>query len=599
MDNTKGTDAATSPTNSTNENAEVVQPHHERPPPPPPPGVTPSEKEPGVTDVNTTTIIEDVIPNVSPADRYVTGLKLVMLFSALTAVNFLMMLDISIISTAVPRITDEFHSLQDIGWYASIYQLASAALQPLTGKLYQKFSTRWTFLAFFGIFEVGSLVCGAANSSAMLIAGRAIAGMGASGLMNGGLTIIATAVPLERRPSLTGIVIGVSQLGLISGPLLGGAFTSYATWRWCFFVNLPIGALAFAALLLVDVPDHTDKPNPREVVRRLHVELDLVGFALLAPAAVQLLLGLAWGGHDYAWNSPTIIGLFCGSIGTFLVWIAWEWYRGQSALIPLGLVKQTIVWSSAITQTCILGVVFLSSFFLPLYFQAAKGATPIMSGVYVLPSILSQLLAAVTAGLLIERTGYVIPYALFSGMVGAISNGLYSTFTADTPSHQWTGYQILAGWGRGIGLQTPILAVQAALKPADIAIGMSLLVFFQNMGAAILLAAADTIFDTTLRNQIEMVAPSAGVDAIINAGATHFRFLVTPEELPAVLAAYATSVSRVFLLPVAISSLAVFTSLFMGWTDIRKKPGPKQISSTADPEQGVEKGLRLQQESKA
>lgn len=175
----------------------------------------------------------------------------------------------------------------------SIYQLASAALQPLSGRIYHKFNNKFSFLAFLAIFEIGSIICGAAASSAMLIAGRAIAGVGSAGVISGALTIIASAMPLAVRVSRMGAMMGFGQLGIAVGPLLGGAFTSYATWRWCFYINLPVGGLLAAGFCFIHVPDQSEKPNPRSVLRKLHVELDLLGSALIASAATQLLLALS------------------------------------------------------------------------------------------------------------------------------------------------------------------------------------------------------------------------------------------------------------------------------------------------------------------
>ncbi|KAK4133710.1 hypothetical protein BT67DRAFT_404167 [Trichocladium antarcticum] len=506
--------------------------------------------------------------------QHVTGLKLLALASSITLAVFLVMLDTSIIATAIPRITDEFHSLNDVGWYISIYQLASAALQPLTGKIYQKLSTKISFLAFFAVFEIGSLICGLATSSTMLIVGRAIAGIGSAALLNGALIIIACAVPLEKRPALTGLMMGVSQLGVVVGPLLGGAFTTYTTWRWCFYINLPIGAFVAVALFVVEIPDQFQKQNPWSVLRRLPRELDLVGFALMAPAAVQLLLALQFGGDKFAWGSPTIIGLFCGAGGTFAAWFLWDWYRGDDALIPLSIIKVRAVWAGAVTQFFLLTTVYTASFFLPLYFQAAHGATAMMSGVYVLASILPQLFMAVVAGALVERTGYVIPFAMLAGTIGAVSNGLYSTFSPTTPTAQWVVYQVLNGIGRGFGMQMPVLAVQAALNPADIPIGMSVVVFTQSLGIAIVLAASDTIFQTSLVSELENKAPLADAAAILRAGATHFRDIVSYRDLPGVLVAYSVAIDRVFYLTAGLAGLAVFTSLFLGWVDVRKKQGP-------------------------
>ena len=157
--------------------------------------------------------------------EYISGLPLRLVILSLFLVTFLTFLDTSIIATAIPRITDDFHSLPDVGWYGSAYQLASASLQPLTGKIYTYFPSKWCYLFFFGLFELGSLLCGAANSSKMLIVGRAVAGMGSSGIVNGGLTILASSVPLERRAISTGLLLGFSQTGMVLGPLIGGAFT--------------------------------------------------------------------------------------------------------------------------------------------------------------------------------------------------------------------------------------------------------------------------------------------------------------------------------------------------------------------------------------
>ena len=157
--------------------------------------------------------------------EYIAGIPLGLVILSIFLVTFLTFLDTSIISTAIPRITDDFHSLPDVGWYGSAYQLASATLQPLTGKIYTYFPSKWCYLVFFGLFELGSLLCGAANSSKMLIVGRAVAGMGSSGIVNGGLTILASSLPLEKRAIYTGLLLGFSQLGMVLGPLIGGALT--------------------------------------------------------------------------------------------------------------------------------------------------------------------------------------------------------------------------------------------------------------------------------------------------------------------------------------------------------------------------------------
>jgi hypothetical protein len=256
--------------------------------------------------------------------------------------------------------------------------------------------------------------------------------------------------------------------------LIGGAFTEYSTWRWCFYVNLPVGGVVTVLLVFLRIPDSIVKPKAREILPKLHQYLDLVGFVVFAGAAIQILLALQWGGVESPWKSATIIGLFLGGGATLVAWGFWNAHKGDSALIPFSFVRQRVVWSAALTHMLIFTNVFVSSFFLPIYFQAVKGKTPFMAGVYILPSILSQLVAAVSSGILgklslskharlrgrltrkcttVGKLGYYLPWALASGLLASIGSGLLGTLDANTPAARWIGFQILAGAGRGFGMQ--------------------------------------------------------------------------------------------------------------------------------------------------
>ncbi|KAK3375827.1 major facilitator superfamily domain-containing protein [Lasiosphaeria ovina] len=498
-----------------------------------------------------------------------SGWKLAAVIASVTFVVLLMYLDTSIVSTAVPRITDEFHSLDDIGWYISVYQLASAAFQPLSGKIYTKINIKWAFLAFFAVFEAGSAVCGAARSSAMFISGRAVAGMGAAGLMNGSLTIVANSVPLNRRPSITGLIMGVGQLGIAGGPLIGGALTEYSTWRWCFYLNLPIGLVAAVGLCAVDIPDPVPKLLTRSFLWRIHDELDLVGFALFAPSAAMFLLALQGGGSGtWAWKSATVIGLFYGSGATFVFWLLWNWRKGKEALFPVHLIKERSVWSSAITGSFSLCALFLAAYFLPIYFQAIKGTSPFMSGVSILPSILSQLVFAGMSGIAVERTGFVTPYLGASAVFLLLSNGLFSTLGSKTPVSLWATFQVLNGIGRGIGLQMPALVLQAG-NPTHMSMSLGFLIFLQFFSSSIVMAAANIIFYQGLRSKLAVDAPNVNAMQIIAAGATGFRKIVSEADLPGVLAAYSTSLDNVFILGIGVSAVMLFVTMFIPWMDIR------------------------------
>lgn len=187
-------------------------------------------------------------------------------------------------------------------------------------------------------------------------------------------------------------------MGVVLGPLLGGAFTEYTTWRWCFYINLPIGALVAVLLIFISIPSVNVKPPGQQFFQTIYKELDLLGFVLFAPSIIMLLLALEWGGSTYPWKSSTIIGLFCGAAANFLVFLAWEQYVGDKAMIPLSLLKIRIVWVSGAYVFFFFSMMQIVVYYLPIYFQAIKNTSPMMSGVDLLPSILSQLLGTLASG---------------------------------------------------------------------------------------------------------------------------------------------------------------------------------------------------------
>ncbi|TQS34090.1 hypothetical protein Golomagni_05539 [Golovinomyces magnicellulatus] len=221
--------------------------------------------------------------------EYIHGLKLASVMLALTLATFLMLLDVSILVTAIPRITTQFHSLPDVGWYGAAYNLASAALQPVAGKLY-------------------------------------------------------THLPVK----LIGALMGFCQVGLVAGPLIGGALTQYSTWRWCFYLNLPIGAITAIIMLIVTLPDYRaqQKVHPGPLTLK---KLDLPGFFIFAPFAIMILLALEFGGDKYPWKSATEIGLFCGGGVALGLFILWERHVGEGAMIPLSILMKRQVWASCLS----------------------------------------------------------------------------------------------------------------------------------------------------------------------------------------------------------------------------------------------------------
>jgi|SRR5690242_7661775 len=234
----------------------------------------------------------------------------------------------------------------------------------------------------------------------MFIAGRVVAGLGAAGITNGAFTIISSSVPLDKSPLYIGILAGFTQLGIVAGPLIGGVLTEHVSWRWCFYINLPIGGAAVVLFVFVSIPEIVKKETfSVDLVRRILPDLDLVGFVLFAPAAVMFLMALQFGSDDtYSWNSAIVIGLLCGAAATALGFIGWEARMGDRAMIPGSMLRKRIVWTSCVFGSALMCCSIVASNWLPTYFQAVKGEGPTLSGVHILPSILSALLFVVITG---------------------------------------------------------------------------------------------------------------------------------------------------------------------------------------------------------
>ncbi|CAH0034689.1 unnamed protein product [Clonostachys rhizophaga] len=539
-----------------------------------------SEGDPDSTDAPVVAI--------GDATPYLTGFKLFILMSGLTTLMLLVMLDIAILSTAIPQITSDFNRLQDVGWYVGAYSLASATVQPLTGKFYTYFSTKWTLLTFFFIFEVGSAVCGAAQSSVMLIIGRCIAGVGCAGLSNGTLTVIVGAVSNDKRPLYTGIAMGIGQIGIIIGPIISGAFTEHVTWRWCFYINLPLGALVGLFLISIHIPDHIIKrPLTTEVLKEIFHNLDLTGFALFAPASIMLLLALQFGSGDYGWKSPAVIGCFCGAGAIGILFLLWEKRMGKKAMIPLELVRRQVVWSSSIYYACSMSVTIGGGSFMPIYFQSVRGLAPTMSAVYILPSIFGQIFFILLSGGLMTRLGYYIPWAAFAAGVSSIGSGIIGTWKPYTTLAQIFGIQILYS-ARGAGMQAGAVALQNTLPADEIAVGTSFLIFCQNIISSIFVTIANTVFQESLRSRITNNAPGVSPEQAILAGgsADAVRRLAPAgsELLEKVLMAYSEGFGDVFYFYTAVGVVSFFASFGMGWVDLRKNTVKKDETDGTDVE---------------
>ncbi|CAK7563296.1 MAG: hypothetical protein SEPTF4163_001160 [Sporothrix epigloea] len=524
--------------------------------------------------------------------EYPKGMRLAIIMLALCLAVFLMALDNSIIATAIPKITDQFHSLDDIGWYASAYLLTTAALQLMYGKFYTFFSIKWVFIGAICMFEVGSLICGLAQNSVTLIIGRAVAGLGGAGIFSGALVILAYSVALDTRPMYSGVIGSMYGIASVAGPLLGGVFTDKVTWRWCFLINLPIGAVTLftiifffedpkrkhgelvAATVLDDgtvVQESAAAPEQSTTLWQKMRPFDPLGSAVFMPAIICLLLALQWGGTTYPWKSGRIIALLVLFGVLIVVFLCIQMRQQEDATVPPKIMMKRSMWAGG-WYSFTTGAAFLSSiYYLPIWFQAVKGASAVHSGLMSLPLLISLVIMSVFSGGAVTYVGYYTPFMIAGSLLMPIGYGLTTTFVPGESHSKWIGYQILAGAGVGLGLQQPLIAVQTVLDIKDVPTGTSVIVFLQTLGGALFVSISQNIFSNKLTANIHKLVPGLDPSIVLEAGATGYQKLVPPADLPALILAYSGALTQTFIVSTALAAMTAIGAAFIEWKSVKGK----------------------------
>jgi len=503
---------------------------------------------------------------------YPSGVKLLLITVALALSIFCVALDNTIIATAIPKITDDFQAINDVGWYGSAYLLTTCAFQLFFGKLYTFFSIKYVYLAAFLVFEVGSVVCGAAPNSTALIIGRAVAGLGSAGIFSGAVLIIANSVPLRSRAAYTGIFGAMYGVASVAGPLMGGAFTdnNHLTWRWCFYINLPIGVVTFVFVTFFYNPDKAVKSLAAGWKAKLD-QFDLIGTAVFLPLVICLLLALQWGGSKYAWNSGNIIALLVVAGVLLIAFIAIQFWKQDNGTVPPRVLKQRSVAASAWFGLMIGSAFFCIVYFSPLWFQAIKSKSPLESGIANLPMLLSVVVLSMVAGGLVTWLGYYTPFMILSSILAAIGAGLMTTWRPDTPQPVWIGYQIIFGAGIGFGMQQTLIAVQTVLPAADVPIGTAIVMFCQTLGGAIFISVAQNIFTNRLLSNVISIVPDLNPSIVLQSGATNLVTAIPAQYLSGVIEAYNDAITTAFYVAVATAALSIFGAVCMEWKSVKGK----------------------------
>ncbi|EED23138.1 efflux pump antibiotic resistance protein, putative [Talaromyces stipitatus ATCC 10500] len=520
--------------------------------------------------------LEETTQNLSV--EYPRGLRLALILLSLYLSVFLvalvMLWDRTILATAIPKITDEFHSLDDIGWYGSAFLLPASSLVLLLGKLYAILNPKWVFIVLVMLFEIGSALCGAAPNSPALIIGRVVAGLGAAGIFSGAVIILVGIVPLEKRPLYQGLFGAVFAVSSVAGPLLGGVFTDRVSWRWCFYINLPFGGVTLLVLILfldISRPKEQQNLDFYGFIQRI----DLLGTAFFLPSIVCLLLAFEWEGTTYAWGNDRIIALFILAGFFFVAFILSHFRRTEYLTIPGRIAFQRSVAAAFIITICIGSTLMVMAYYIPIWFQVVQGASAVGSGVRLIAMVLAMVVGSVAGGGITFRSGYYTPCMIASTIISAVGCGMISTWKVNSSTGIWVGYQILFGFGLGLGMQQPNMAVQTILPKKDISTGVSYLFFGQSLGGSVFLSIAQNVYLEKLVHELRDTITNSNFNpaALTSAGATQIRNIVPPSILPQVLEIENTALRSAFYIAVATSAFSFLPSLFMEWKSIKNGEG--------------------------
>ncbi|PYH99512.1 efflux pump antibiotic resistance protein [Aspergillus ellipticus CBS 707.79] len=516
----------------------------------------------------------DEISNPAPVTgeaEYLAGTKFWLLMLSLAAVLVLSSIDMNIVATAVPSITDYFHAVADVGWYSSAFRLCQCAFQFVFGRAYRLFSIKRVFLLANAISIAGSLLCGAANTSTMLIVGRAVAGLGSAGLLSGCFVILVQSTPLRRRPMFTGMIGAIEGLATLSAPLLGGAVVQSLGWRWCFYINAPIGAFT----LLLTMCCFSESPKPSHIsrmgLREKISQLDLASNLLFIPALTSLFLAFSWAGTKYSWDSGPVVGSLVVFAVLFTAFVYYQIRRGGAAALPVRIMTRRSVIAGCIFIMFGNSTGSVLEHYLPTYYQVVRGYTPAKSGYMMFPIIIAGTIGALIHGFGTSAMGYYAPFMLFASIIMPIAAGLITTFKINTSLAQLIIYTGFSGLAYGIGFSGLQNAVQTVLAAEDVSLGTSVMLFAQSFGPAVAVAVAQVLFVNQLSANLSDLVPGLSGVNMEKMGLTQIVASLPPVRSGEGLVAIDQSLIQTWYLVVGLACATMIGSLLIEWRSVKSR----------------------------
>ena len=495
--------------------------------------------------------------------------EIMVVITALMLVMFLAALDQTIVATALPRIAVDLHGLNKYSWVATSYLLTSAIVTPLYGKIGDLLGRKKIFQIAIVIFLIGSALCGLSRNMDQLVAFRALQGIGAGGLISLVLAIIGDVIPPRQRGRYQGYFGAVWGLSSVIGPVLGGFFADAPTiagvagWRLIFYINIPIGLIALAV-----VASRLHLP----VIRREH-RIDYTGALFMTLSVVSLILVSVWAGITYAWGSPQILGLMASTLLFGIAFVWWE-LRASEPLIPMSLFKNDI-FSVSVLLSLLIGIaMFAAILYIPQYQQIVRGYSPTKSGLATLPLIAGLMIASITSGRLITKTGHYKPYPIFGTIMVALGMWLFSHVSLHTSILTLSVWMFIIGIGLGSFMQVTVLAVQNSVDRIHLGTATSATTFFRSLGSSLGGAVFGTVLISRLTYHLHQTLPAAAshisTSSIITTGTSQISHLPAAAQHD-IFSAFVSSFHDMFLIGIPFAIGAFVVALFLREAPLRDK----------------------------
>ncbi|KAF9431386.1 hypothetical protein BGZ76_000374 [Entomortierella beljakovae] len=508
------------------------------------------EDSSSITASDADTAPQDVVVYHKPPTR-----QFVLIMIALGLSVFLASLDQIIVSTSIPAIAKEYNSLNDISWLGTAYLMTSTAFQPLYGKFSDIFGRKMTMLFANVVFLGGSAISGWATSMTMLIIGRGVAGIGAGGLMAMVFIIISDMLDMRERGKYLGFIGAIFSFSSVIGPLLGGAFTDHVTWRWSFWINIPIVAISIAFISInLNLP--TPKGSLSDKLRRI----DYLGSILLMISVILILLPLSWGGSKYEWSDGRVIGLLVAGFAVGGIFVLAEWKIPKEPIIPIHLFKIRNLWSTY-GSLFFSGMAFFGIlFYLPIYFQVVKNESATVGGLETVPFVIGIVITSISSGIWVLKKGTFAFFPALGNIIFLAGSCLCLLMKTDSTRVVSIFVLLMCGLGMGFTMQASTLAVQVAAKPKYMATVTTSVQFVRCLGQVFGVAIVGTVFNNKLEDNLLEHFPANILRVTLDYSQI---YTYAPEEIHIIYDSFVNALHYVYYCSIAFCALAFLSSCFI------------------------------------